>query len=299
MRLSNWAFPIKDASIWTGAFISESGEILTTSLPLRYAPVADIQFSDGTQGQACVIGRDDEMGLALLKPVVEEPHSRNFLALSGDAASVGQRLELFPHASPTPESEQQSASVIERITPATGYEYIRVDTAETATTAGAVLINRRGELQGMLMPFSWLVRHEVGNPGEVYAIDAPAVASTALPILRSGRMRIELLPVGPLSSCPICVPPTIHGAITLDGKDVPAGSTLHARIVGEGQPDLWGRGGIHTSGEFIIALPCIPCEDDYSYFGATIEFWLDCRRCSTTTTLERWPGIAKQLDLAF
>ena len=297
VRLSNWAFPLKDASVWTGAFISESGEILTASLPLGYAPVVDIQTSDGTQGQACVTGRDDGIGLALLKPLVEEPRSRRFLTLSGDAASTGQQLELFPLASPAPDSKRQSTSVIEHITAATGYEYMRVDATETAAADGAALINRRGEMQAIRMPSPWLLQHEIGNPGEVWVIDAPAVASTALPILRSGRVRIGPLPVEwPLSSCPPCVPPLIRGAVTLDGQDVPAGSILRARIVGQGQPDRWAWGNIPASGEFIIALPC-DCEG--KYLGATIEFWLECRRCSTTTTFERWAWPAKQLDLAF
>ena len=304
MRLSNWAFPLKDVSVWTGAFISESGEILTASLPLGYAPVVDIQTSDRTQGQACVTGRDDDIGLALLKPLVEEPRSRRFLTLSSDAASTGQQLELFPYASPTPDSKPQSTSVIEHITAATGYEYMRVDATETAAVDGAVLINRRGEMQAIRMPSPWLRQHKIGNPGEVWAIDAPAVASAALPILRSGR--VDIVPWWLWGDAYDSYPPphspprehvVFHGRVTLDGEDAPAGSQLYTRVSKEGLAGLWSSDPLSDVGSYIttVSAPSI------DYKGATVEFWMDCRRSNVTSTLglDTVPLAVVELDLAF
>ena len=295
VRLSN----LGKQDYWTGVVISETGEILTTSQTLGNAPIVDIELSDGTRGQACVTGRDDRIGLALLKPLVE-PRAYDFAELSGTAPVVGEQIGLLQHTRFSSALDQRITIVSGYRSSSTGdgYDYFQILAADNSTGDGAVLINERGQLQGMRMPSAWLLQNEVGNPGEVWAVDAPSIASIALPFLRSKPMFVGLPPVteGP-GPCPPCIPPLISGAITLDGKDVPAGSTLHARIVGEGQPDLWAWTTIETPGEFILVLPCTPCKGEY--LGATIEFWLECRRCSTTATLERWSVPFKQLDLAF
>lgn len=282
--------------VWTGAIVNESGEILTTSYSLGDAPVVDMELWDGTHGQACVTGRDDDIGLALLKPLLEQ-RSYDFLDLSGTAPTIGDQLALLQHTKSSAALDQRIRRVNGYQWGGGGYDYFQIQAADT-TSDGAVLIDHLGQIQGIRMPSLWLLQHQIGNPGEVWAIDAPKVATTALPILRSGRMFSRLLPSteGP-GACPPCIPPLIGGAITLDGKDAPAGSTLYARIVAEGQPDLWEWTTIETPGEYLLNLPCIGCEGEY--LGATIEFWMDCRRCSTTATLENWPGIIKQLDLAF
>ena len=282
--------------VWTGAIVSESGEILTTSYSLGDAPVVDMELWDGTQGQACVTGRDDDIGLALLKPLLK-PRTYDFPELAREAPSIDGQLGLVQHSAFSSDIDLRITTVSGYLQRDTGYDYFQTRAANT-TADGAVLVNKRAEIQGMRMPSLWLLQHQIGNPGEVWAIDAPKIASAALPVLRSGRMFSRLLPSteGP-GACPPCIPPLIGGAITLDGEDAPAGSTLYARIVAEGQPDLWTSTPIDTPGEYLFDLPCIGCEGEY--LGATIEFWMDCRRCSTTATLENWPGIIKQLDLAF
>lgn len=275
--------------------ISEAGEILTTSQTLGEAPVVNIELSDGTRSQACVTGRDDDIGLALLKPLLGH-RSYDFYELSGTAPVPGDLLGIAQHTRFSVALDVRIRHVNGYRSGGSGYDYFQIQAADT-TSDGALLMNPLGQIQGIRMPSLWLLQHQIGNPGEVWAIDAPKIATTALPVLRSGRMFSRLLPSteGP-GACPPCIPPLIGGAITLDGEDAPAGSTLYARIVAEGQPDLWTSTPIDTPGEYLLDLPCIGCEGEY--LGATIEFWMDCRRCSTTATLEHWPGI-KRLDLAF
>lgn len=339
MRLSGWTWisdfgfgSTADEAVWTGAIISDSGEILTTSEGLWDAHVVDLQFPDGGEAEACVTGRDDRIGLALLQ-ALGEPRDYHFLRLSRDTASLGEQLELFQHAHATPRSEQQRTSVGERITATNGHEYMRLHGSGASATDGAVLLNPRGDLQAMLMPPPWLRRYEIGNPGEVWAIDAPLVASAALPILHSGRIHIErdymgdiyvvesassivagdsgrslpLRSVGgvwaasmPLSNAvpwspPVHSGPFYSGEVTIDGNPAPVGSILHARVGKEGLPDYWISEEIREPGFFLMTV-LLPSAH---YLDSTIEFWMDCRRSSTTATYDRVLGRIVDLDLVF
>ena len=341
MRLSNWNWTFDDSqdwiipsyraeeAVWTGAIISESGEILTASMGLWDAPVVKLQLADGIQGEACVTGRDDDIGLALLRPLAEPSRTYDFLNLSSEEPTIGQRLELLHHAAASGVPQQRSTSVMARITAATGYDYIRVNAAETGASDGAVLMNRRDEIQGIVMPPPWLQRYGVGNPGEVIAIEASSAISVALPLLRTGPMRIEVdyfanrrspLPGSPganlthttspllengaaraelsfQSTSPQRRPPswtwpTLVGQVTLDGKDAPAGSILYARLNKEDQPDYWVSAELAEPGFFILHVRY----PNNRYNGATVEFWMDCRRSPTIATLDFFH---ERLNLAF
>ena len=339
MRLSNWTWPdvdlfgsTADEAVWTGAIISQNGEILTTSEGLWDSHVVDLQFADGGHAEACVTGRDDRIGLALLQ-ALGEPRDYHFLRLSRDTSSPGQQLELFQHAHAAPEPEQQRISIGERTTAANGYEYMRLYATEAGTTDGATLLNPRGELQGMFMPHPWLRRYEVGNPGEAYAIDVPGVTSAALPLLRSGRIHIERDYMGdvyvvesassvlavdsgrpsPLGSSggvraasmsvpnalswspPVHTGPVYHGEVTIDGNPAPVGSILHARVSKDGQPDYWTSETVQETGFFFVMI-LVPTN---YYLGATIEFWMNCRRSPTTATYEPPFSSVSNVDLAF
>ena len=54
------------ANQWTGVMIESSGVIVTTSLALGSSPLAAFRTFDGSTGQAWVVGRDDNMDLAVL-----------------------------------------------------------------------------------------------------------------------------------------------------------------------------------------------------------------------------------------
>ena len=154
-----------------------------------------MQLADGTHGQACLIGRDDGIGLALLKPRVEAPYNHGYLSSSNDRVAIGDDLSLLQYSRFTDLLDERTAQVNGYTPTGSGYDYMRVDVADDAAGDGAVLMNERDELQGIRMPSSWPLQHQIGNPGEVWAIDAPAVASVALPLLRSGHMHTEYQPL--------------------------------------------------------------------------------------------------------
>ena len=282
--------------VWTGATISEAGEILTTSQALRSAPIVNMELADGTRGQACVTGRDDDIGLALLKPLLA-PRAYDFASLSNTAAIEGDQLGLLQHSAFSDSLDTRITAVAEYRSSPTGYAFFRIRANDITTADGAVLINQRGEVQGIRMPPLWLLVYQISNPGEVWAMEAPAVASTALPILRSGRMYIK--PWWSWGDSIDLPPPSelvvFHGRVTLDGKDAPAGSILHARVSKEGLPDIWSHDPLPDDGFYGATVSAFSS----SYKGAAVEFWMDCRRSPVTATLDHPRGSAVELDLAF
>lgn len=285
--------------VWTGATISEAGEILTTSQALGESPIADIELADGTRGQACVTGRDDDIGLALLKPFLA-PRVYDFADLSSTAPTEGDQLGLLQHSEFSDSLDTRVTTVAEYETAVTGYDFFRIRAADNTTADGAVLLNKRDEIQGIRMPPLWLLAYEISNSGEVWAVDAPAIASVALPILRSGRMYI--MPWWPQGGpYPHYSPPppselvVFHGRVTLDGKDAPAGSIFHARVSKEGLPDIWSHDPLPDDGLYAATVSAFSS----NYEGATVEFWMDCRRSPMTATLDHPRGSAVELDLAF
>ena len=286
VRLSN----LGKQDYWTGVVISETGEILTTSQALGNAPIVDIELSDSTQGQACVTGRDDRIGLALLKPLVE-PRAYDFAELSGTAPVVGEQIGLLQHTRFSSALDQRITIVSGYRSSSTGdgYDYFQILAADNSTGDGAVLINERGQLQGMRMPSAWLLQNEVGNPGEVWAVDASSIASTALPVLRSGRMRMHIEKAWLLGE-----PFILHGAVTLDGQDVPIGALVHAKVSKEGHPSYWRSTTVWEAGYFVFELY------PPSYNDVTIEFLMDCNVSHTTVTQGSFLVLSvHEIDLAF
>ncbi len=276
--------------VWTGAIISESGEILTTSQTLGNAPVVDIELGGGTHGQACVIGRDDSIGLALLKPLLQ-PRTYQFADLSAAVPALGDQLGLAQHSASSPRVDLRVATVSGYREDDLGYDYFRIQAADT-TSDGAVLINERAEVQGIRMPPLWLLEHEIGDPSEVWAIDAQDVASIALPILRSGRMHIEPIP-REWNYPPDAWNALYMGTVTLDGAPPPIGTTLHVRLRKAGQPDHWDSTTLDKDGFFSMEILVV------DFQGAAMEFWVDCRLSATTTTFEYNFFNPSWLDLAF
>ncbi|MDE2838261.1 MAG: serine protease [Chloroflexota bacterium] len=293
-----WGWPFWGGpGTWTGVIISESGEILTHSHALRGAPVVNMELWDGTQAQACVTGRDDDTGTALLKPLVEPARSYDYLAVAGDGAAFGERLTLLQHK-PYEHLDERGTQVIGHVASGTGYPYFRIDVPDDSAADGAVLLNGSGEVQGIRMPRDLLRFREIGNAGEVYAADAPQIADIALPLLRSGRIHVESWHHrhhGARESVVTPIPLIFHGAITVDGAPAPTDSTVYARVSKEGQLDDWIGERISEAGRYVLSVS-VP--SNY-YVGATVEFWLDCRRFSTTAVFEHAPGSVVELDLSF
>ncbi len=278
---------------WTGVLISESGEILTTSELLGEAPVVDVRFWDGSDDQACVTGRDDDVGLALLGPLTGPARTYDYLALSGESPSAGQQLDIFQYSSSTSALERRATTVVEDETLADGFS--RIAATDETTADGAVLVDAGGAMQGMRMPILWLLRNDMAGSGEVIAVDASAVANVALPALRSGRMHALPASTSPdIDTIPL-LPIVFHGEIGIDGTPAAIGTLVHAKVSKEREPDRWHLIRTGTVGEYVFPVAV----DSLNYVGATVEFWTDCRRSPTTALYEEPLARAVELGLAF
>ena len=271
--------------------------MLTTSQALGDAAVVDVRLSDGTQGQACVTGRDDNIGLALLKPLLE-PRTYEFAELSSEAPLLGDRLALLQHSASSPHVSKWIITVSGYREGDPGYAYFGIQAGDTPAD-GATVMNTHAEVQGIRMPSQWLLQHEIGNPGEVWAIDASTIVDTALPILRSGRMHIDFLPLPErgLELGPPSLSLIFRGNLTVDGTPAPVGSLLYARVSKAGVPDYWISEEVVDVGFFAIGIGI----SYYGYHKATIEFWMECKRSPITATYD-WgqsPIGIVDIDLAF
>ena len=256
----------------------------------------DIRLWDGTRGQACVTGRDDDFGLALLEPLIEPLRAYDYLALSGEPPSVGQELELFQHARLSPVLYQRVTKVAGYRSVDDGYGYILWNAAGDTIADGAVLLDENGRMAGMRMSWLWLLRNRISNLGEFVAIDARGIAS-ALPALRSGRMHILPAPSSP-DDAPPSLPVLFHGEVTIDGAPVPVGTLLYAKVSKEGHPDFWQLTSLGVAGEYVLPVSAYPG----NYSGGDVEFWADCKRSFTTAVYEvssEASVTVVELDLAF
>ncbi len=284
-------------TVWTGAVIHESGEILTTSLALGNAPVADFVLSNGAQGQAWVVGRDDQgSGLALLRPINPSP-PYDSIQLSADPPTIGNQLGLLQHSSFSPALDQRITRVNGYNASPLGYSYIKFQ-ATGSTADGAMLINALGRIQGIRMPELWLLQRQACNPGEVCAVDAAQVGTTAIPALRNGVIHIAPPPSsqeGPGDSPP-AIPVIYKGNITIDGASAPAGTQLYARLRKSGQPDYWESDPVGPEAGLYILNISAPSNN---YAGAIVEFWVDGKLAEARGTFDRPAGSIVPLDLAF
>ncbi len=281
--------------VWTGAVVSDSGEILTTSSALGRAPMVNYVLANGTQGEAWVVGRDDDAGLALLRPLVESP-PYDFVQLSPDAPTIGDGLTLLQHSGFSTALDQRPTSVSGYKPGILGYNYMQINAADNATADGAMLIDSFGRIQGIRMPSVWLLQHQIANPNEVYAVDAAQVGNAAVPSLRAGRYHVEARPqTGEIGTIPP-IPIIFNGHITIDGVDATQGTPIYARLRKAGERDHWIDDTVEDLGFYILNVSA----PSNSYDGAIVEFWTNGRLADQRGNYSFQPqGEQVRLDLAF
>ncbi len=145
------------------------------------------------------------------------------------------------------------------------------------------------------MPARWLLQQEIANPGEVYAVDAAQVGSTAVSSLRAGRYHTEPLPPsGNIETIPP-IPIIFNGHITIDGVDAPAGTPVYARLRKAGERDHWIDDAVQELGFYILNVAA----PSNSYNGAIVEFWTNGRLADQRGSYGNQPGETVRVDLAF
>jgi hypothetical protein len=283
-------------TIWTGAVISENGEILTISAPLGNSPQVTFTLPDGTEGLAWVTGRNDEQGLALLTPF-GEPRTYDFLQLSAGVPAIGERMALLQYDPFNGALDPRPVNVRGYTTSFIGYGYVQLHIGESSAFDSAALINDEAKLQGIRMPASWLLANNVGEAREVYAASSAEIGGLLVPQLRSGHVQIS--PPVPDTSGPTGAPPQIPivfiGSVTVDGQAPPVGSRLYAKVSKEGRPTLWFTRTVLDNGEYDVPISL----NVSTYLGATIEFWMNAEASLVTAEVTRRSNNIHTLDLRF
>ena len=282
-------------TIWTGALITESGEILTASGPLGNAPQVAFTLADGTEGFAWVTGRNDDQGLALLTPL-GEPRSYDFLPFSASIPTIGERMVLVQYDPFNGMLDPRPVNVRGYTTSFIGYGYIHLHIGESSAFDGAPLVNAQAKLQGIRMPASWLLEKNIGEPREVYAA-AAADIGRLIPQLRFGYTQIS--PPVEDTSGPTGPPPQIPivflGNVTVDGQPPPAGTYIYAKVSKEGRPTLWFTRPVLEQGDYDLPISL----NVSTYLGATIEFWINAEASFETAEVSRRSNNVHSLNLTF
>ena len=282
-------------NVWTGVIFSEYGEIITTSDGLGASPIADFRIQGGASGQAWVIGRDDNAGLALLQPIGES-RSYDYIPFSADQPLLNQGVGIVQYGGISSAPETRNTIVTGFRPSFTGYNYLQIRIADAATANGAVVVNADGKIQGLRMPASFIAANNIGRRGEVFAVASAGVGSNAVPYLRGGLSVIQPPAISPNQNIIPPIPLIFYGTLRVDGLLAPAGTRLYARVQAPGRPDVWFSRQTTMLGQydFPISVP------DRGYSRATVQFWTAGRVAEATGMYRTGsPGSSSNLDLAF
>ena len=274
---------------------NEQGEIITTSQDLGNAPLVDFRFADNTSGQAWVHGRNDNEGLALLRPIAA-PRTYPFLSFSSDEPQRGDSMGLIQFIETSTAPDLQNTNIAGLQETFGGCLWLHINASDIGTGNGAVVFTAGGKIQGIRMPSEFLTSAGIGRPGQVSAC-AASYLGTSVPLLQTGRAIINVTrEVGDQATLPV-LPTIYHGSLTVNGQAAPAGTTVYARFQKAGARDFWKSLTTNEAGKYTFALAV----NQSGYDNASIEFWTNAQKSSTTdvyrTGAARPP--TRELDLAF
>ena len=263
---------------WTGVTFNEQGEIITTSQDLGAAPLADFRFADGVSGQAWVYGRDDNVGLALLRPVAA-PRAYPFLSFSSDQPPLNSSMGLVQFNGISTAPDLLDTTITGFQPTLGGCSWLQIRATDSATANGAVVFTPSGKIQGIRMPSGFA---NVGSTGQVFACASTDIGTT-IPLLQSGRAILnpnftrDTVDQGTIPPIPIIY----HGTLTIGGQSAPIGTRIYARLSAAGKPDIWKSRATRKVGEY--DFPISVSASGYDRV-ATIEFWVDAKRAAVTPT---------------
>ncbi len=279
---------------WNGVMVG-NGLILTTSTNLGMAPVADFKTEAGVSGQAWVVGRDDNLDLALLQ-VVNNNGNLPFLKVDPlSAPAVGDDLILLQFTAGGASVDARTARVIGvRQDLSSGIQFIQVQAQSGTGAEGAVLIDQQGHLRGIRMAESHMIAIGLGQTGEVYGASAQALANLVIPRLQSGVVVVQQPGSGSgTPNSPPPLPAIFQGNATFNGAPLASGKRVYVHLSKSGLPDLWFSDEVTTSGKYtLVAAPFTS-----GYDGASVEFWVDATKATQTSTYQA--GGNNALDLTF
>ena len=289
------------ANQWTGVMIESSGVIVTTSLALGSSPLAAFRTFDGSTGQAWVVGRDDNMDLAVLGVI--NP-AQTFDTISIHAGNPPWRDEalVLMHYQPNSFSPYKvnSSVVGSRQDGVTGIDYLQMSGFSVGGEQGGGAIDAKGVLRGLRMDSARMIALGIGRIGEAWTMDARALSSAMVPRLKAGVSNINVTD-GQCTQlgAPPPIPAIFKGDITANDAPLAVGQRVYARVTktstGE---ELWFSQVVATEGRYFITVSICDASFKNSTTNTSIvEFWFDSNATATTSTYD--PGKIATNDLTF
>jgi len=287
---------------WSGVMIDPSGRILTTSLSLGTAPLVSFRTFDGATGQAWVVGRDDNLDLAILE-VLSPGQQFSFAEVA--AEDVPERSEnlVLMHFRPTSTTVAQSPSSVvgSRQDPTTGISYVQVGGFSLGTETGGAVFDALGRLRGLRMDSVRMIEIGIGRVGEAWAMDSFTLASAMIPRLQSGFTLINAASGGCSDAANFPPVPAIYkGDITAGGSLAAVGSRLYVRVIktatGE---ELWFSQSLTTVGRYFMTVSI--CDKTFgpatpgSPTRSIVEFWLNSSSAGATSVYNPGDGYTNNL----
>jgi hypothetical protein len=286
---------------WSGVMIESSGIIVTTSLALGSSPLASFRTFDGSTGQAWVVGRDDNLDLAVLE-VINAAQTFDAISMhTGDLPDRNEPLVLMHYGvnSVTPD-KASSGLVGSRQDTITGIDYLQLSGFSAGNEQGGAAIDANGVLRGLRMDSDRMIQIGIGRIGEVWAMDAFALSSAMVPRLKAGVSVI----LGTDGKCtelgaPPPIPAIFKGDITVGGSPLAIGQRVYARVTATATgKELWFSSIVVTAGRYFITVSiCDPSFNTTSSNTSVVDFWFDANATSTTSVYD--PSIVATNNLTF
>ena len=246
-------------------------------------------------GQAWVHGRDDNLGLALLRPIAE-PRTYPFLPLSSDQPQLNAPMGLVQFNGTSTAPDLLDTTITGYRQSIGGCSWVQIRATDSATSNGAVVFTTSGKIQGVRMPSVFVLNAGIGATGQVFACTGADIG-TNIPLLQGGSSRFSPAPDSCDSGTIPPLPTIYHGNLSVNGQVAPVGTRVYARIRITGKPDVWKSRRTKAAGRY--TFPISVCANGYN--GATIEFWSDARKASATSVYRTGSGAGTTVerDLAF
>jgi hypothetical protein len=264
------------SSQWSGVLIDPSGRIVTTSLNLGTAPLVSFRTFDGATGVAWVVGRDDDLDLAVLE-VLDPGQQFPFVEVSYDEPPTRREdLVLVHFRTLAVVTEVKNSAVVgSRQDTRTGITYLQMQGYSLGDEDGGAVFDARGQLRGLRMDSDRMIGQGIGRIGEAWAMDSFTLASSLIPRLQAGISVINST-AGQCTErgAPPPIPAIYKGNVSVGGVPAPIGRRMYARATNPVTGDeLWFSQQITTEGRYFITVSI--CEPTFA--NGTVDFWLDAK----------------------
>ena len=284
------------SSQWSGVMIDPAGVIVTTSLALGTSPLATFRTFDGSTGQAWVVGRDDNLDLAVLEVINPGQTYPSISVHTGDPPERADSLVLMHYAATGFTPDKFNSGVVgSRQDAATGIDYLQLQGFSAGNEQGGAVIDALGVLRGLRMDSSRMIEIGIGRIGEAWAMDAFALSSAMIPRLRAGVSiinstagRCEAL------GAPPPIPAIYKGDVTVGGVPMAIGQRIYARVTktstGE---ELWFSQLVSNEGRYFLTVSIC----DTTFNAGVVDFWFSSGAAGPTSSYS--PGFISTNNLAF